>query len=146
MTLKELSQAFSDKMHSGVPEHCRPVKKFSDANANELTKAIVAYSRVKGWFAERQSAEGRYRKGKEFTNVMGQKKELPGMFIPSHNKGAADIKGIIKGRSIEIEVKHGKDKMRPEQIKYKERVESAGGLYLVVKTWEDFLFQIQKYE
>lgn len=146
MTLRELSKIYTDAKNPNVPEHCRPIYKFSDASANDLQKAIVAYSKVKGWFAERQGSEGRYRKGKEFTDVMGRKKEFGGMYLPGHNKGAADIKGIIKGRSIEIEVKHGKDRMRPEQLKYKERVEAAGGIYLVVKTFEDFIFQIQKYE
>ena len=146
MTLKQLAQAYSNKLHGNVPEHCRPVKKFSDSNANELTKSIIAYARVKDWFAERQSSEGRYRKGQEFTDVMGKKKEIGGMYIPGHGKGKADIKAVIKGRSIEIEVKHGRDKLRPDQIDYKERIEKAGGVYLVVKTWEDFFFQIAKYE
>jgi len=146
MTLKELSKALSDKLHGNVPEHCRPVKKFSDNSANNLTKAIIAYATLKGWFAERQSSEGRYRPGKEFTDVIGQKRQLSGQWLPGQGKGKADIKAVIKGRSIEIEVKHGADKLRPEQIEYKARIEKAGGVYLVVKTFDDFIFQISKYE
>jgi len=146
MTLKQLAQAYSDKFHANVPVHCRPIKKFSDASANELTKAIVAYSKVKGFFAERQSSEGRYRPGKEVTNVMGQKRTLGGMFIPGQGKGKADIKAVIKGRAIEIEVKHGRDRLREDQIKYKQQIEASGGVYLVVKTWDDFIFQIKNYE
>jgi len=147
MTLPELSKSLSDKLHSNVPEHCRPVKKFSDKSANDLTKAIIAYLRDwKDWFAERQSSEGRYRPGKEFTDVIGQKRQLSGQWLPGQGKGKADIKAVIRGRSIEIEVKHGADKLRPEQIEYKQRIEKAGGVYIVVKTFEDFIFQIQKYE
>lgn len=146
MTLKQLAQALSDKLHSNVPVHCRPVKKFSEKSANELTKAIVAYANLKGFFAERQSSEGRYRPGKEFTNVMGQKKTLGGQWLPGQGKGKADIKAVIKGRAIEIEVKHGADRMKPDQIKYKAQIEASGGVYLVVKTWDDFQFQISKYE
>lgn len=146
MTLSELSKALSDKLHGNVPEHCRPVKKFSDNSANNLTKAIIAYSKLKDWFAERQSSEGRYRKGKEFTDVMGKKREIGAVWLPGQGKGKADIKAVIKGRSIEIEVKHGNDRMRPEQLEYKAKIERAGGVYLVVKTWDDFIFQIKNYE
>lgn len=146
MTLKELALAYSNKMHSKVPAHCRPMKTFSDKSANDLTKAIIAYAKIKDFFAERQSSEGRYRPGKEVTNVMGQKKQLPGQWLPGQGKGKADIKALIKGRLIEIEVKHGRDKLRPEQIEYKQQIERSGGVYLVVKTWDDFYQQIKFYE
>lgn len=146
MTIKELALAYSNKMHSKVPAHCRPMKTFSDKSANDLTKAIIAYAKIKDFFAERQSSEGRYRPGKEVTNVMGQKKQLPGQWLPGQGKGKADIKALIKGRLIEIEVKHGRDKLRPEQIEYKQQIERSGGVYLVVKTWEDFYQQIKFYE
>jgi len=146
MTIKELALAYSNKMHSKVPAHCRPMKTFSDKSANDLTKAIIAYAKVKDFFAERQSSEGRYRPGKEVTNVMGQKKQLPGQWLPGQGKGKADIKALIKGRLIEIEVKHGRDKLRPEQIEYKQQIERSGGVYLVVKTWDDFYQQIKFYE
>ena len=146
MTIKELALAYSNKMHSKVPAHCRPMKTFSDKSANDLTKAIIAYAKVKDFFAERQSSEGRYRPGKEFTNVIGQVKQMPGQWLPGQGKGKADIKALIKGRLIEIEVKHGKDRLRPDQIKYKEQIERSGGVYLVVKTWDDFYQQIKFYE
>jgi transposase len=146
MTIKELALAYSNKMHSKVPAHCRPMKTFSDKSANDLTKAIIAYAKIKDFFAERQSSEGRYRPGKEVTNVMGQKKQLPGQWLPGQGKGKADIKALIKGRLIEIEVKHGRDKLRPEQIEYKQQIERSGGVYLVVKTWDDFYQQIKFYE
>jgi hypothetical protein len=146
MTIKELALAYSNKMHSKVPVHCRPMKTFSDKSANDLTKAIIAYAKIKDFFAERQSSEGRYRPGKEVTNVIGQKRQLPGQWLPGQGKGKADIKALIKGRLIEIEVKHGKDRLRPEQIEYKKQIEHSGGVYLVVKTWDDFYFQIKNYE
>lgn len=146
MTIKELALAYSNKMHSKVPAHCRPMKTFSDKSANDLKKAIIAYAKIKDFFAERQSSEGRYRPGKEVTNVMGQKKQLPGQWLPGQGNGKADIKALIKGRLIEIEVKHGRDKLRPEQIEYKQQIERSGGVYLVVKTWDDFYQQIKFYE
>lgn len=145
MTLKQLAQAYSDKHHANIPAHCRPIKKLSDASANELTKSILVYSKLKGFFAERQSSEGRYRPGEEITDVIGRKVQLKGTWLPGQGKGKADIKAVIKGRAIEIEVKHGKDRLREDQVKYKQQIEASGGVYLVVKTWDDFIFQINKY-
>jgi hypothetical protein len=51
----------------------------------------------------------------------------------------------VKGRAIEIEVKYGKDKLRPDQIIYKQKTEAAGGVYLVVKNFDSFLEQISVY-
>lgn len=150
MTLKELSIAITAKEQENIPVHCRSYKRLSDSSANELTKSILAwfkYQRMIGMkcFAERQGVEGRYRPGKEVTDVLGHRKQMKGMYLPANNKGAADIKAMISGKAIEIEVKHGKDRQSDDQKKYQERVEAGGGIYLIVKTWDDFMFQITKY-
>lgn len=149
MTLKLLSEAITEKEQANIPVHCRAVKKLSDSSANELTKSILAWFKYqkmigKKCFAERQGVEGRYRPGAQVTDVLGHKKQMKGMYLPASNKGAADIKAMIEGKTIEIEVKHGNDKLRPDQIKYKDKIEAGGGIYLVVKTWEDFIHQISK--
>ena len=150
MTLKELSTAIVEKEQANIPVHCRAPKKLSDSSANELTKSILAWFKYqrdmgKKVFAERQGVEGRYRPGQEVTNVLGQRKQMKGMYLPANNKGAADIKSMINGRAIEIEVKHGKDRLSDGQIKYREKIEAGGGIYLVVKTWDDFIHQIKQY-
>lgn len=151
MTLKTLSELITNHEQAKIPEHCRSPKRLSEASANELTKSILAWFKYMRevnkakMFAERQGAEGRYRPGAVVTNVLGQKKQMKGQYLPAHNKGAADIKAMINGRAIEIEVKHGKDRQSDDQKKYQDRVESGGGIYLIVKTWDDFMFQITKY-
>ena len=38
-----------------------------------------------------------------------------------------------------LEIKHGADEMSSEQKEYQKKVEAAGGVYIVVRTFEDFL-------
>jgi hypothetical protein len=148
MTLRELSKAISDKNHPNVPLHCRPNKPLSDSSANALTKAIIAYFDYKGIKAWREASEGRYLKGKEYTDMFGRKKEEKGMYIPraSSNKGAGDIMAVIPphGKMLSVEVKHGKDYQKPDQKEFQKELESMGGIYIIVKTWQDFEFQINK--
>jgi hypothetical protein len=55
----------------------------------------------------------------------------------------ADITAVVNGRHVSIEVKTGRDKPRPEQMNVKRQIEDAGGIYIFVRTFEDFLEQIQ---
>lgn len=54
--------------------------------------------------------------------------------------GVPDITGILppSGRALYIEVKTGKDRMRPEQEGFKINCERMGALHLIVKDFEDF--------
>jgi len=68
------------------------------------------------------------------------------MYIRSGStKGAADISAIVNGKAIEIEIKFGKDKLRPAQIEYQKSVEAAGGVYFVAKSFDGFLSEISKH-
>ncbi len=62
-------------------------------------------------------------------------------FRSGGKSGISDIVAVSPphGRGIFIEIKTGKDKLRPEQIGFKRNVELMGGLYLEVKDYEDFL-------
>jgi hypothetical protein len=42
-------------------------------------------------------------------------------------------------------VKIGKDKIRESQLKVKREIEAAGGVYLIVRSFDDFLEQFEKY-
>ena len=57
----------------------------------------------------------------------------------------ADINAVVKGKSISIEVKIGKDKIRESQLKVKREIEAAGGVYLIVRSFDDFLEQFEQY-
>jgi hypothetical protein len=52
--------------------------------------------------------------------------------------GSADIAATINGRSVKIEVKHGKDRQSEAQRRYQEAIERAGGLYVIATSFEQF--------
>lgn len=151
MTLKDLAAAVQAKRYaqSTVPEHARPSLVFRDSSANELTKSILAYFELIGWKASRQSSEGRYIPGKEYTNVLNQRKQMKGTWIPRAKaaKGCGDIRVTVPphGRTMEIEVKYGKDRQSPDQKEYQKELEAMGGIYIIAKTWDGFFLQISKY-
>ena len=60
-------------------------------------------------------------------------KKKPGTFVQG------DLKLLINGIAIACEIKMPGDKLRPDQIKYKESYERAGGIYLIVRSFEEFL-------
>lgn len=148
MTLKDLATAYMELKYKAIPAHCRPVKKFTDNSANNLTTAILAYFEIQGVKAWRQASEGRYLPEKRITNVIGQSITVEkGRFIPrgKATKGIGDICAVVMGQFITIEVKYGKDYQRPEQKEFQKDIEASGGIYFIVKTWDDFQYMINKY-
>lgn len=115
---------------------------YTDKTANGLTKCIVHWLNLNGWQAERISTTGRYiDNSKVVTDVLGNKKKIgTGKYIKgSGTNGSADISATIKGRSIKIEVKIGKDKQSDAQKKYQEMIEKAGGVYFIATDFDDFM-------
>lgn len=112
-------------------EDCSQPRKstFSDENANELTRAVVAHIYCNGGFAGRVNTMGTYR-GNGYTTTTAR-------------KGMADINACIKGKHVQIEVKIGSDKPREAQLEVKKDVEAAGGTYIFVKTFDDYLKKIK---
>ncbi len=79
-------------------------------------------------------------------NTQGNYNAKIGKFVRSGStKGLADINAVVKGKSISIEVKIGKDKIRESQLKVKREIEAAGGVYLIVRSFDDFLEQFEQY-
>jgi hypothetical protein len=115
--------------------------KYSDKTANGLTKAIISWINLNGYQAERISTTGRWiDNSKVVTDVLGNRKKIgSGKYIKgTGTNGSADISATIKGRSIKIEVKIGKDKQSEAQIKYQQMIEKAGGIYFIAKNFDDF--------
>lgn len=103
---------------------------FSDNNANELTKAIVAHIFCNAGFAARINTTGTY-------------KQKENRYIPSGSRnGIADIIACVSGLHIQIEVKFGSDSPRPAQLQVQEEVIASGGIYIFVKTFDDYLEKI----
>ena len=126
---------------SSMPAHCIPKPKFSDSSANNLTKSIIKYIELMGYQAERISNTGRYIDNKKLVkNIQGQTKQIgSGQYIPgTGTNGTADISATIKGKSIKIEVKYGKDRQSDAQKEYQQAIERSGGVYFIAKDFESF--------
>ena len=53
--------------------------------------------------------------------------------------GSADISATIKGRSVKIEVKIGRDRQSDAQKRYQEMIERAGGTYYIARDFDEFV-------
>src|SRR6267154_3668958 len=146
MTLREFSELYNNTKYGHVPAHCRANHQFKENSANELTKSVLAWLEFKGIHAFRQSSEGRYLAPKTVKNVIGRTVTLgQGKYIPRSKgaKGSADITATLPplGRRCEIEIKYGKDRQSDVQKEFQKEVESMGGIYIIVRTWDGFLFE-----
>lgn len=66
--------------------------------------------------------------------------EAKGIFRKANTeKGLPDIIGCLKGRSLWVEVKAGRDKMSIDQLHRKTEIERAGGLYCEARSTDGFL-------
>jgi len=67
-------------------------------------------------------------------------------YRPAVKVGLPDIMGIIppSGRFLGIEIKTGKDRLRPEQKAFLLQAIACGGLCFVVKDYEDFVKKFDK--
>lgn len=106
-------------------------------SANGLTTFICNFLSWMEHRATRINVMGRLVDGVEKQPSgakIGVKKWLPS----STRKGTADISATIKGRSVMLEIKVGKDKPRPDQLAEQIRERKAGGIYEFISTPEEF--------
>jgi hypothetical protein len=146
MTLKDLSEQLwvIDCSKTKMPPDYVVRTKFSDKTANGLTKAIITFLKLHGCQAERISNTGRYIDDTRIvTDVIGfQRKIGSGKYIKgTGTNGTADISATIRGKSVKIEVKIGKDRQSEAQKKYQDDIERAGGLYWIAKDFTGFIEQ-----
>jgi len=140
--LVDLYVAAHKTKYPSVPDYAIPIPKYSDSKTNGLTKCVIAFINLSGFQAERISNSGRYIDNKKtFVDVVGRNRTVgSGKWIPgSGTPGTADISSTIMGRSVKIEIKFGNDKQSPAQKRYQEMIESAGGIYIIVKTFDQFI-------
>lgn len=125
-----------------LPDYARVTPKYTDKTANGLTKCIIDFLSFEGHWAERTGNEGRVIDNrKTVTNVLGQRKTIGDIKrIPSSGaRGTSDIKAVINGRFVAIEVKIGDDRQSDAQKAYQQKIEQANGLYLIAKDFESFV-------
>jgi hypothetical protein len=114
-------------------------------SAAQIEKNIINYIKELGHHAEKHSVTGREITAKDTYTPLGVIKGKKS-YIPSQSqKGSADITATVYGVSLKIEVKKGKDRMGPEQIKYSKQIRAAGGFYFIAHDEEDFLTKFNEF-
>lgn len=98
---------------------------------NLLAKMIAWQLRNDGHYTYRNNTTGVPRRMRD-----GSIKWVPGS---TYAKGAGDIFSTINGRACFIEIKVGKDRVSEAQEKFKAGIEKSGGVYVVVRTFDEFL-------
>lgn len=68
-------------------------------------------------------------------------RQLTGYHYAKGGKGKQDLDIILNGVNVKLELKCGSDEQKPQQRKYQERVEKAGGVYVIIRTMSE-LFHI----
>jgi hypothetical protein len=125
------------------PEQYIPDYKNSDNSTNGLTKCVIDFINMSGGFAERINTTGRYIGGKIIEGANGRVQTQGKWIKGTGTKGSADISAVIQGRTVKIEIKYGRDRQSDDQRIYQSNIERSGGLYWIVRTFDDF---IEKYD
>lgn len=137
--LKALELESLRAKYPSMDERFIPLNDWKDTSANGLTKCIIFWINAMGGQAERISNQGQYREGKKIP-VGDSFKQLAGKWTPGQGtKGTADISATIKGRSVKIEVKYGRDVQSEAQKQYQEIIENAGGVYFIARNFDSFI-------
>ena len=138
----ELLTQESKAKYPNIPDHARLIKVPTESSANALTKAVIKWIQLHSGQAERINTMGRMiDTRKVLTNVVGQQSLIGSMkYIPTTGtKGSADISAVINGKAVKIEIKYGKDRQSEAQKIYEYEITKAGGIYLIVRTFDDFV-------
>lgn len=139
-TLKILKKMSLSDRYPAVPVGYLPDTNYSDKTANGLTRCVIDWCRLTGHMAERVNSMGRK------INHNGREKWIPG----AGTRGTADIHAtkmiFVEGRgavglTVMVEVKIGRDRQSDHQRQYQQRIEGAGGRYLIVHSLDDFVNQ-----
>jgi len=124
--LEQMATAAAREKHPNIPEYALAPRKFRDDRANELTKCIVEYIKLKKGFATRLNSTGIYRNDIK-------------KFVPNtQRKGMPDVFGLMEGKTLFIEVKIGNDRMSLAQLKVKNEAEANGAYYHIARNFTDF--------
>ena len=140
--LKELYLKDNKKTYPSLPDYARSIPLFTDKTANGLTKCIITFIALKKGQAERINCTGRII-DKRINSIdnFGRKCTIGSQTYikTSGQRGTADISATIKGRSVKIEVKIGKDRQSEVQKQYQKSIEASGGLYFIAKNLNSFI-------
>lgn len=122
--LNQMKIAHWQKEYPNFPLSAMPKPNYQCNSTNGLTACIVDFIRFNGGYVARTNTTGIMRAGK-WTKGGG-------------TKGAADLNCVINGQSVQVEIKFGKDTIRPAQVKQMEKVRAAGGIFYVATDLASF--------
>lgn len=108
-------------------------KKLRDDTANGLTQCIQEWAKVNNCHSQRMNTTGQY----DFK--LGRYRRS------GSTRGVSDMLIIYKGNTINLEIKIGNDKQSKYQIQMQESINNAGGIYMIIRSYNDFLEQIKQY-
>ena len=113
--------------HPNLPAHARVKAKYSDQDANGLTRAVVDHLTLSGHFATRLASTGTYR-----ADI--------GKYIPSQQRaGICDVLAVVEGRAVFIEIKVGRDSLSQQQKETIADLQKAGASVYAVRNFAEFL-------
>jgi hypothetical protein len=139
--LTALERAHLQERYPSVPLHALAFSKWTDTSANGLTKCVTAWIQLSGYQAERINTMGVYREAAKIKDLDGISRTVgKGKWTKSTSTaGSSDISATIKGRSVKIEIKYGRDTQSDAQRRYQESIEKAGGTYIIVTNFDIFV-------
>jgi|GWRWMinimDraft_12_1066020.scaffolds.fasta_scaffold32287_3 hypothetical protein len=129
-------------------EYAVPAPKLKETGANDLTRLVIDFLTLNNCQAERITSQGQYRDNtKQVTDVIGRVRTIgSGTWTKgTSTAGTADISATIKGRSVKIEIKWAKDIQSTAQKQYQNAIEKSMGIYIIVKTFDDFVLWFDNY-
>jgi hypothetical protein len=141
--LERLATDEAIRLHPNTPQHYIAPRTYRDDTANSLSKCVNDFLRLKGNFCERTGNEGRViDQRKAVTDVLGNVRMI-GSIQRVHGsgmRGTSDLKAVINGRFVAIEVKCAatNDRLSDAQKLYQQSVEAAGGIYITAATFAGF--------
>ena len=135
-----------------VPDKARTYPSYfsKSTTTNGLTNCIIKYIELLGWSAERTGNEGRVIDNRKIvTDTVGFQRTIGSVdrIKSSGKKGTSDIKAVIQGRFVAIEIKNAKtrDRMSKVQEQYKQQVERSGGIYHVITDLQSGIEWLDKF-
>lgn len=107
------------------------------STTNNVTAAIIQYLRMIGGLAWRNNTGSFVG---EYTDRQGETRRR---FVRYGEKGSGDVLALHRGKFYSIEVKTGRDKLRPEQAAWIEAVNEAGGCAFVAYSIDDVIERVK---
>lgn len=105
------------------------IKSYTDNTANGLNKCIEDFIKHLGGYANRVNTMGMVR------IINGKARWTKG----NSNKGAFDLRFVYAGRSADVEIKIGRDRMSEAQLQEMQNIIAAGGLTFIARNFPSFL-------